>query len=83
MERNVLFNDPLKTSFIGYMVKGHSVSKRGKQLLPHGLFFPVSSKGSFIRTIGSLFFGGFIIIRKFYTKLFYFYLFLSFLKFIS
>ena len=33
------------------MVKDHSDSKRGNTLLPHGLLFPVSSKGSFIYTI--------------------------------
>ena len=30
------------------MVKDHSYSKRGNLLLPHGLLFPISSKGSFI-----------------------------------
>ena len=30
------------------MVKDHSDSERGNQLLPHGLLFPISSKGSFI-----------------------------------
>ena len=30
------------------MVKDHSDSKRGNLLLPHGLLFPISSKGSFI-----------------------------------
>ena len=41
------------THFIyGYMasdiVKNHSDSERGNPLLPHGLLFPISSKGSFI-----------------------------------
>ena len=41
------------THFIyGYMasnmVKDHSDSERGNPLLPHELFFPISSKGSFI-----------------------------------
>ena len=30
------------------MIKDHSDSKRVNPLLPHGLFFPISSKGSFI-----------------------------------
>ena len=30
------------------MVKDHSDSKRGHLLLPHGLLFPISSKGSFL-----------------------------------
>ena len=29
------------------MVKDHSDSERGKPLAPHGLLFPISSKGSF------------------------------------
>ena len=33
------------------MVKNHSDSKRGNPLPPHGLLFPISSKGSFICTI--------------------------------
>ena len=33
------------------MVKDHSDSERGNPLLPHGLLFPISSKGSFICTI--------------------------------
>ena len=33
------------------MVKDNSDSERGNQLLPHGLFFPISSKSSFICTI--------------------------------
>ena len=33
------------------MVKDHSDSKRGNPLLPHGLLFPINSKGSFICTI--------------------------------
>ena len=28
--------------------KDHSDSERGNLMLPHGLFFPISSKGSFI-----------------------------------
>ena len=40
------------THFIyGYMVKDHSDSKRVGLLSPHGLLFPISSKGSFICTI--------------------------------
>ena len=33
------------------MVKDHSDSERGNHLPPHGLLFPISSKGSFICTI--------------------------------
>ena len=36
---------------VGHMVKDHSVSERGNPLPPHGLLFPISSKGSFICTI--------------------------------
>ena len=36
---------------IGHMVKDHSDSERGNLLPPHGLLFPISSKGSFICTI--------------------------------
>ena len=34
-----------------HMVKDHSDSKRGNLLVPHGLLFLISSKGSFIYTI--------------------------------
>ena len=55
-EGNVLFNDALNTFYlrlygVGHMVKDHSDSERGNPLLPHGLLFPISSKGSFICTI--------------------------------
>ena len=55
-EGNVLFNDALNTFClwlygVRYMVKNHSDSERGNPLLPHGLLFPISSKGSFICTI--------------------------------
>ena len=33
------------------MVDGHSDSERGNPLPPHGLLFPINSKGSFICTI--------------------------------
>ena len=36
---------------IRYMVKDHSLSKIGNPLSPHGLLFPINSKGSFICTI--------------------------------
>ena len=37
------------THFIySYMVKDHSDSEGGNPLLPHGLLFPISSKGSYI-----------------------------------
>ena len=52
-EGNVLFNDALNTFYlqlygVSDMVKDHSDSERGNPLLPHGLLFPISSKGSFI-----------------------------------
>ena len=52
-EGNVLFNDTLNTFYlrlygVGHMVKDHSDSERGNLLLPHGLLFLISSKGSFI-----------------------------------
>ena len=31
----------------GHIVKNHSESERGNPLPPHGLLFPISSKGSF------------------------------------
>ena len=51
-----LFNDALNTFYlrlygVGHMVKDHSYSERGNLLLPHGLLFPISSKGYFICTI--------------------------------
>ena len=54
-EGNVLFNDALNTFYlrlydISHMVKDHSDSERGNPLPPHGLLFPISSKGSFICT---------------------------------
>ena len=36
---------------IGHMVKDHSDSERRNPLPPHGLLFPINSKGSFICTI--------------------------------
>ena len=55
-EGNVLFNDTLNTFYlqlygVTHMVKDHSDSERGNPLPPHGLLFPISSKGSFICTI--------------------------------
>ena len=55
-EGNVLFNDPLNTFYlrlygVRHMVKDHSDSEKGNPLTPHGLLFPISSKGSFICTI--------------------------------
>ena len=53
-EGNVLFNDAHDTFYlrlysVGHnMVKDHSDSERGNLLPPHGLLFPISSKGSFI-----------------------------------
>ena len=55
-EGNVLFNDALNTFYlwlygVGHMVNNHSNSERGNPLSPHGLLFPINSKGSFICTI--------------------------------
>ena len=36
---------------VGHMVKDHSDSERGNLLPPHGLLFPINSKGYFICTI--------------------------------
>ena len=52
-EGNVLFNDTLNTFYlllygISHMVKHHSDSERGNPLPPHGLLFPINSKGSFL-----------------------------------
>ena len=52
-EYNVLFNNALNTFYlrlygVRHMVKDNSDSERGKPLLPHGLLFPISSKGCFI-----------------------------------
>ena len=53
---SVLFNDTLNTFYlqlygVGHMVKDHSDNERGNLLPPHGLLFPINSKGSFICTI--------------------------------
>ena len=50
------FNNALNTFYlrlygIRHMAKDHSDSERGDPLLPHGLLFPINSKGSFICTI--------------------------------
>ena len=55
-EGSVLLNDALNTLYlrlygVKLMVKGDSNSERGNPLPPHGLLFPISSKGSFICTI--------------------------------
>ena len=36
---------------VRHMVKDHSDSEKGNPLPPHGLLFPINSKGSFICTI--------------------------------
>ena len=36
---------------VRHMIKDHLDSERGNPLPPHGLLFPISSKGSFISTI--------------------------------
>ena len=55
-EGNVLINDALNTFYlrlncVKHMVKDHLDSERGNPLQPHGLLFPINSKGSFICTI--------------------------------
>ena len=55
-EGNVLFNDALNTFYlrlygVRHTVKNHPDRERGNPLPPHGLLFPISSKGSFICTI--------------------------------
>ena len=40
---------------VGHMVKDHSDSERGNPLPPHGLLFPINSKGYFICTITKIF----------------------------
>ena len=55
-EGNVLFNDALNTFYlqlygVRHMVKYLTDSERGNPLPPHGLLFPIKSKGSFICTI--------------------------------
>ena len=52
-EGNVLFNDALNTFYlrlygVTHMVKDHSDSECGNPLSPHGLLFPIMSKGYFI-----------------------------------
>ena len=47
-----LFKDALTTFYLRlYGVKDHSDSERGNPLPPHGLLFPISSKGAFVCTI--------------------------------
>ena len=55
-EGNVLLNDALNTFYlrlygVRHMVNDYSDSERGNPLPPHGLLFPISSKGSFISII--------------------------------
>ena len=55
-KRKFLVNDAHNTLYlwlygVGFMVKDHSDSERGNPLPPHGLLFPISSKGSFIYII--------------------------------
>ena len=54
-EGSVLLNDAHNTLYlrlygVRHMVKDHSNSERGNPLPPHGLLFPISSKGYFICT---------------------------------
>ena len=51
-KENILFNDALNTFYlrlygVRHVIKDHSDSERGNPLPPHGLLFPISSKGSF------------------------------------
>ena len=55
-EGDVLFNDALNTFYlrlygVRHMVEDHSHSNKRNTLPPHGLLFPISSKGSFIYII--------------------------------
>ena len=48
-EGNVLVNDVFIWLYEGrHMVKDHSDDERGNPLLPHGLLFLISNKGSFV-----------------------------------
>ena len=50
----LLFNDALNTFHLrlyGVSIKYHTDIERGNSLPPHGLLFPINSKGSFICTI--------------------------------
>ena len=51
-----LINDTLNTFYlrlygVGHIIKDHSDNERGNLLPPHGLFFPISNKGSLICSI--------------------------------
>ena len=55
-ERTVLLNDALNMFYlllygIRHMAKDHSDSEKGNLQPPHGLLFPIISKGSFIYII--------------------------------
>ena len=55
-EGNVLFNEALNTFYLRlygviHMVNYDTDSERGNPLPPHGLLFPINSKGSFICTL--------------------------------
>ena len=54
MKEMFLFNDARNTFYlrlygVRHMVKYHTDGERRNPLPPHGLLFPISSKGSFIR----------------------------------
>ena len=54
--RKCFINDALNTFYlrlygVGHMLRDHSYSERGNPLSPHGLLFPINSKGYFICTI--------------------------------
>ena len=55
-EGNILFNNALNTFYlrlygVRHMVMDHSDSEKGNPLPPHGILFPISSKGSCIYII--------------------------------
>ena len=59
-EGDVLFNDALNTFYlrlygVRHMVDDHSHSNKRNTLPPHGLLFPISSKGYFICIIPQAF----------------------------
>ena len=55
-KENILFIDALNTFYlrlygVGHIVNDHSDSEIGNPLPPHGLLFPINSKGTLICTI--------------------------------
>ena len=59
MEGNVLFNDALNTFYlrlygVRHMVNDQSDRVLGNPMSPHRLLFPISNKGSFIWSTGTI-----------------------------